>query len=327
VKIELSAGQLVTAFRHFLVVNRYALATEKTYLGWVRRYLRFHGAPVRWSCDWDKTQGLVRYLESLVVQGKVNASTQNQALNALVLFFRVILEKQVGDVSIALRARRARRVPTVLSREEVRLLLEAMEGQNRLMAELLYGSGLRLIECLRLRVKDVDLARGTLTVHAGKGDKDRVVPLARSLEGRLVHHLARTRYLYDLDRTQNQAGVMLPQALERKFPGAEMEWCWQWVFPATVRSLDPHDQKERRHHVHESTLQKAVSKAARQAVPHKRVTCHTLRHCFATHLLESGCDIRTIQDLLGHKDVSTTMIYTHIANTGARVKSPLDEKD
>jgi len=319
-----SPGEFIRIFRHHLIFHRYALRTEQAYLGWARRYLRFHGAPDNWSRDWNQTQGLTRFLESLVVHERVNASTQNQALNALVLFFKAALNEQVGDVSSALRARRVRRMPTVLSREEVKLLLESMEGQYRLMAELLYGSGLRLIECLRLRVKDVDVARGTITVHAGKGDKDRIVPLSRSLEKRLEHQLSRARYLFDLDRQENRAGVILPDALEGKFPGAGFEWPWQWLFPSALCSLDPRTQTLRRHHVQESALQKAVSKTASRVVEGKRVTCHTLRHSFATHLLESGTDIRTIQDLLGHQDVSTTMIYTHVAAVGSRVKSPLD---
>lgn len=320
-----SAGALVRGFRHILQVNRYALTTEESYVGWLRQYLRFHGAPDQWTPDWDSTAGLEQFLEHLVVGRRVNASTQNQALNALVLFFKTVLEVAPGDVSRALRARRSRRVPTVLSREESQALLDAMDGHYRVMASLLYGSGLRLIECLRLRVKDVDLARATVTVHAGKGDKDRLVPLAKSLVPALQLHLGRTRYLWEVDVAQGMARVELPDALERKWPDAGAQWNWQWVFPATTRGLDPCSGVERRHHVHESALQKAVSKAARLAVPGKRVTPHTLRHSFATHLIERGCDIRTVQGFLGHKDVSTTMIYTHIADEKAvHVASPLD---
>ncbi len=319
-----SAGELVRRYRAFLRLKHYSPKTEESYLGWLRRYLRFHGAPDFHPRPWNDGEGVRQYLEFLSDQGRVNASTQNQALNALVLFFKQVLKREVGDVSSALRARRSRRIPVVLSREEVQQLFEAMSGRPRLMAQLLYGSGLRLRELLQLRVKDLDFGRLTITIHAGKGDKDRVVPLPRVLEEPLHHHLLFVRSLYEADVREGKACVALPDAIERKFPRAGGEWAWQWVFPSQSRSLDPRTGMERRHHLYDTALQKVVARAASRAVPAKRATCHTLRHSFATHLLEGGSDIRTIQAALGHRHLDTTMIYTHVANLAATVRSPLD---
>lgn len=320
-----SPGAVMRHLRSQLRLQRYALRTEECYMAWARRYLRFHGADSQLRNSWRTTDGVRLFLESLILRHEVGASTQNQALCALVFLMRQVAGCEVGDVSAALRARRSQRIPVVLSSCEVRLLLAQMRGTPRLMAELLYGSGLRLIECLRLRVKDFDFERATLTVHQGKGDKDRVVPLPRTSIPALQRHLAARRLIHQEDLIQGCAHTFLPDALARKLGDATSDWLWQWVFASSELSLDPRSGQARRHHYHQNTLQKSVKAAAARADLQKRVTCHTLRHSFATHLLESGCDIRTIQDLLGHKDVSTTMIYTHIANTGARVRSPLDE--
>jgi integron integrase len=264
------------------------------------------------------------YLEHLAVRRKVSAATQNQALNALVFLYDRVLERPLGDIGGFARARTGRRLPTVLSRSEVRGLLERMEGASRLMAALLYGTGMRLMECVRLRVMDVDFGYGQIRVRHGKGGKDRVVPLPEPLVPLLREHLEEVRGRFEADRAAGHGGVYLPEALARKYPNAPREWGWQWVFPASRLSADPRGNVLRRHHIHESALQKAVRRAALASGIAKRVSCHTLRHSFATHLLEDGYDIRTVQELLGHANLSTTMIYTHVTRKGGLgVRSPL----
>jgi integron integrase len=255
----------------------------------------------------------------------VAASTQNQALNAILFLYREVLKRPVDDEIHAVRAKRPKRLPTILTREEVQRVLDAMSGTHRLIAQLLYGSGLRLLEALRLRVKDLDFAQHQIVVRDGKGFKDRVTILPEILIEPLQEHLKRVKIIHERDLAQGYGRVYLPLALARKYPNADREWIWQYVFPAATLSKDPRTGAIRRHHIHESSLQKAVRQAAKLAGLRKHVTPHIFRHSFATHLLEAGYDIRTVQEILGHKDVRTTMIYTHVLNRGAlAVRSPLD---
>jgi len=255
----------------------------------------------------------------------VSASTQNQALNALCFLYQQVLEQKLGNLGEFARARRPERLPVVLSPDEARRLLEALDGSMRLIGELLYGGGLRLLEALRLRVKDVDFARLQITVRGGKGDKDRMTMLPVSVAGRLREHLAEVRRRHGTELAAGRGEVWLPEALAVKFPKAAREWAWQWVFPARQLSKDPESGRIRRHHVHENAVQKAIQAAVAKSGLAKKASCHTLRHSFATHLLENGYDIRTVQELLGHKDVSTTQIYTHVMRRpGLGVRSPLD---
>jgi integron integrase len=265
------------------------------------------------------------FLTHLAVDHKVSASTQNQAFNALLFLYRHVLRKDLSDSIDSIRAKRPKRVPTVMSPEEVTRVINAMDGTCQLMARLLYGTGLRLMELLRLRLKDVDFARKEIVVRDGKGGKDRFTVLPQSAKPALMQHLNRVKLLHHADLAKGYGSVFLPDALAKKYPYAARDQGWQFLFPSRKLSADPRSGEIRRHHVHESTLQKAVRDAARMAGIHKPIGCHTFRHSFATHLLEGGYDIRTVQELLGHKDVSTTMIYTHVLNRGGMgVRSPLD---
>ena len=301
----------------------YSIRTEQTYESWIARFIGY--------CDNRNPVDLggndiVSFLQYLAVRRNVSASTQNQALNALIFFYNQVVKKPVGELGDFIRAKRPKKLPVVLSRNEVARLIENMEGRQRLMASLLYGAGMRLMDCIRLRVQDVDFEYRQIVVRDSKGQKDRVVPLPEQLTGALKAHLAQVRTLHRGDLEQGRGEVYLPEALARKYPGASREWGWQYVFPSARFSVDPRSGKIRRHHIHENSLQKAVKKAAKRADIAKRVNCHALRHSFATHLLEKGYDIRTVQELLGHSDVSTTMIYTHVLNQGGKgVKSPLDD--
>jgi integron integrase len=266
-----------------------------------------------------------RFLTWLAVEGKVAASTQNQALSALLFLYREVLEVDLPWLDGVVHARRPEQLPVVLTRDEMRAVLSHIDGVPRLMAHLLYGSGLRLLECCRLRVQDVDFATNQAVVRAGKGDKDRVTLLPGIVKAPLARHLDLVRRQHQRDLERGAGWVELPTALARKYPNAGREWPWQWVFPATREYVEPATRQRRRHHLHESVLQRAVKEAVRQAGIAKRATPHTLRHSFATHLLEDGYDIRTVQELLGHRDVSTTMIYTHVLNRGPNaVRSPAD---
>lgn len=259
------------------------------------------------------------------MERKVAASTQNQAFNAILFLFRHTLDKDIENIADAVRAKRTRRLPVVLTRSEIDRLFQKMQGVNLLMARIIYGCGLRLAECVKLRIKDIDFEREALTVRNGKGDKDRETVLPGSLVKDLEIHLKKTRSVYDADRKSNAPGVMLPGALERKLPNGGKEWAWFWVFPSYKNSIDPQTRIVRRHHVHHSNLQKSIKAAGKNADITKRITVHTLRHRFATHMLDNGYDIRTIQDLLGHTDLRTTMIYTHVVRKNRHgVKSPLD---
>jgi integron integrase len=296
--------------------------TEQTYRQWCRRFARFIEPKEPMMAG---EQDVRDFLGDLATRLRVSAATQRQALNALVFFIREACGRDVGDLSGYELARTNRRVPVVLTREECGRLFSAMDDMTKLMAQLAYGGGLRLMELLRLRVKDLDLERRVITVRGGKGDKDRVAPLAEKLLQPLREHLMRIRAVWESDVGGGLDGVWLPESLERKYPNAGKEWGWQWVFPSRETSIDPRSGMRRRHHVGDAAFQIAVKKAASIAALNKRVTPHVLRHSFATHLLESGADIRTVQELLGHSDVSTTMIYTHVLNRpGLAVHSPLD---
>jgi integron integrase len=292
-----------------LRLKHYSWRTERTYREWAWRLAHFVG--VR-GLDSATDEDIKGFLSELAVRGRVSIATQKQALNALVFLFREALGSEAGDLSGFELSRRGRRLPAVLTRQECGKLFEALAGTPRLMAELMYGSGLRLTELLRLRIKDVDVDRLRVTVRAGKGDKDRMTVLPEKLTDQLRAHRDRVRGLYETDRTAGLAGVWLPEALERKYPGAGTSWEWHWLFPSRQVMRDPHSGLRRRHHVLDASFQHAIREAARAARLNKRVTPHVLRHSFATHLLESGVDIRTLQDLLGHVDVATTQIYTHV---------------
>jgi len=265
------------------------------------------------------------FLSDLASNRNVSASTQTQALCALLFLYRDVLKQHRDWIEVTVRAQRPKRLPAVLTREEVRAVFGQLNGVCHLIASILYGSGLRLTECLELRIKDLDIVRGEILVRDGKGRKDRVTMLSRTVRERLPAHLESVRSLHQRDLREGVGGVLLPDALERKYPNAPKEWIWQWVFPASSRYLDKEDGVQRRFHLHESVIQKAMKHAVRRAGIAKPATCHTLRHSFATHLLESGSDIRTVQELLGHHDVRTTMIYTHVLNRGGLgVISPAD---
>ena len=297
-------------------------STEKSYVGWIRRFILFHGK--RHPAEMGAPE-VARFLSSLAVEGKVAASTQNQALSALLFLYRYVLQQDLPWLDDIVRARRPKHLPVVLTRDEVRAVISRMEGAARLMATLLYGSGLRLLECARLRVQDVDFAMNQIVVRDGKGAKDRVTVLPAVAKEPLRRHLSKVKRQHDADLALGAGWVELPWALARKYPNAGREWPWQWVFPATRFYFDEASGQRRRHHLHETVLQRAVLEAARQAHLGKRATPHTFRHSFATHLLEDGRDIRTVQELLGHNDVSTTMIYTHVLNRGpSGVTSPAD---
>ena len=317
-----SAPRLLDRVRSAIRTRHYSRRTERAYVGWIRRFILFHDK--RHPAEMGGPE-VTRFLTHLAVDGHVSASTQNQALSAVLFLYRDVLQTELPWLDDVVRAKRSQHLPVVLTRKEVAALLHELHGVERIMASFLYGAGLRLLECCRLRVKDVDLARCELTVRSGKGDKDRVAPLPRALAAPLTAHLTRLRALHASDLAAGAGSVELPDAIGRKYPRAAWEWPWQWVFPATRPYVDAATGRRRRHHLHESVLQRAVREAVLKARLTKRATCHTLRHSFATHLLEDGYDIRTIQELLGHRDVSTTMIYTHVLNRGGRgVRSPLD---
>ena len=307
--------------RDALRLKHYSIRTEQAYVGWVKRYIYFHG--VRHPSEMGAPE-VEAFLTYLAVKENVAASTQNQALSALLFLYREVLQQDLGPVD-ALRAKRPKRLPTVLTKDETLRLIGCLSGTHQLMAKLIYGSGLRLMECLRLRVKDLEFERRAIIVRDGKGAEDRVTVLPDSLIPLLQEHLQRVKAQHERDLTQGYGAVYLPDALARKYPNADKQWDWQYVFPANRLSQDPRSGVTRRHHLHESSLQKAIKEAARLAGIVKPVGPHTLRHCFATHLLEGGYDIRTVQELLGHKDVKTTMIYTHVLQRGGlAVRSPLD---
>jgi integron integrase len=299
-----------------------SIRTEEAYVGWVRRFILANGKQHPRELGAREVEA---FLTHLAMREHVSASTQNQALSALLFLYREVLQVELPWMENIRRAKKPERLPVVLSREEVAALLAEMNGVTWLMAGLLYGAGLRLMECLRLRVQDVDFVRREITVRRGKGGKDRRTMLPAMMVDALQGQLAEARRTHERDLAAGFGAVWLPDALARKYPHASREWTWQYVFPASTRSIDPRSGVTRRHHVDETVLQRAVKQAVRLARIDKPATCHTLRHSFATHLIEDGYDIRTVQELLGHKDVSTTQIYTHVLNRGGRgVRSPLD---
>lgn len=314
--------KLLDQVRDVLRTKQYSPRTEESYLGWIRRYILFHqkrhpaqmGAPE-----------VTAFLSYLAIQEHVAPSTQNQALSAILFLYRHVLRIELDDTISAVRAQKPKHLPTVLTREEVRRVIEQLTDTPQLMVRLLYGSGLRLMECVTLRVKDLDFGQHIILVRNGKGAQDRITMLPDSLTAPLHEHLQRVQRLHEQDLAKGHGSVYLPYALERKYPNAHREWVWQYVFPSSRLAPDPQTGVVRRWYTSESTLQKAVHVAARAAGITKPVGPHTFRHCFATHLLENGYDIRTVQELLGHKDVKTTMIYTHVLNRGGlAVRSPLD---
>src|SRR5438093_2556393 len=306
---EASKPKFLDQIRQLMRLRHYSLRTEEAYIGWIRRYILFHGK--RHPRDLGESD-IAKFLSSLAVEGRVAASTQNQALNALLFLYKEVLRLQLGFIGETVRAKRPAKLPVVLSRVEVKSILEKLPGQYRLMGQLLYGSGLRLLECLRLRVKDVDLQYLHITVREPKGGKERKTMLPVSLAPALRKHLENVRQRHQGDLAAGFGAVYLPGALERKLPSASREWAWQSVFPAERRSIDPRTGVERRHHVNEKNLQNAVKAAVGKSQVPKRASCHTLRHSFATHLLENGYDIRTVQELLGHSPREITKTYAKV---------------
>lgn len=309
--------QVVDAIR----IRHYSIRTEQAYVYWVKQFIRFHG--LRHPREMGARE-VTAFLSHQATERDV-AATQQQALSALLFLYRHVLEIDLPWLDDLVRPKKPARLPTVLNHDEVARLLEAIRPEHALMVRLLYGTGMRLMECFRLRIKDVDFVCGEILIRDGKGAKDRVTVLPKSLVAPLQKQLEVARRLFEQDRAANRPGVFLPHALERKYPNAGATWAWFWVFPAAGLSVDPRSDIERRHHAHEKSLQRAMKQAVERAGICKPVSVHTLRHSFATHLLHSGYDIRTVQELLGHADVSTTMIYTHVLNRGGRgVVSPLD---
>lgn len=322
---RVSAAQppkLLDELRQALRSRHYSRCTEQTYCQWVKRFVRFNN--LRHPSEMAEME-INAFLTHLALKEKVSASTQNQALSALLFLYRRVIGREVRDLGEVIRARKPKRLPVVMTREEVKSVLANLNGDKWLMASLMYGAGLRLMECLRLRVQDIDFSRNEILVRDGKGDKDRITMLPVCLKTPILEQLKKVRKIHGRDLAEGWGRVQLPDALDRKYPRAPSEWRWQWVFPQENRWKNPKIGEEGRHHVDESILQKAFKQSVVKAGFAKRATCHTLRHSFATHLLESGYDIRTVQELLGHKDVRTTMIYTHVLNRGGRgVKSPVD---
>ena len=314
--------RLLDQVRDAIRRKHYSIRTEEAYVSWIKRFILFHNK--RHPREMGAPE-IEAFLTHLAVERRVAASTQNQALSAILFLYREVLGIDLDLPLHTVRAKRPRRLPTVLTHDEALRVIAALSGTHQLMTKLLYGAGLRLMECVRLRVKDLDFDQHVIIVRNGKGAKDRVTILPDSLTQPLQEHLQRVRLIHQQDLRAGYGSVYLPYALERKYPNASREWIWQYVFPSDRLSTDPRTSITRRHHIDPSTLQKAVRKAAKLAGITKHVTCHTFRHSFATRLLEQGYDIRTVQELLGHKDVKTTMIYTHVLNRGGvAVRSPLD---
>lgn len=314
--------KLLDQVRAVIRVKHFSLSTERAYVGWIRRFILFHHK----QHPKDMAEREIReFISHLAVNARVSASTQTVALSALLFLYRDVLKRELPYIDQIERAKPSKKIPVVFTRREVQALLARLEGTPHLIASLLYGSGLRLMEAVRLRVKDIDFERGEIVVREGKGSTDRVTMLPASTREGLQIHLQRVRVLHQGDLKDGFGKVELPFALAKKYPQAAREWGWQYVFPSMKLSRDPRTGERRRHHLYPDHLQRAVKTAMRLAQIHRNGSCHTLRHSFATHLLEDGYDIRTVQELLGHKDVKTTMIYTHVLNRGGRgVKSPLD---
>ncbi len=314
--------KLLDRLRDALRSRHYSRRTEQSYCQWAKRFIFFHN--VRHPAEMAEPE-INAFLTHLALKEQVSAPTQTQALSALLFLYRYVLGRPLGDLGTIIRARKPHRLPVVLTRPEVKALLGHLDGDKWLMASLMYGAGLRLMECLRLRIHDLDLAQNQITDRDGKGFKDRITMLPEAVKGPLAIHLERVKRLHQRDLADGYGRVALPYALARKYPNAPAEWGWQFLFPQENRWVNTQTGLQGRHHTDESIIQRAVKIAARQAGIVKHATCHTLRHSFAAHLLEEGYDIRTIQELLGHKDVKTTMIYTHVLNRGGKgVRSPVD---
>lgn len=316
------SGKLLDQLRNAIRAKHYSYRTEQTYTEWCRRYIIYHNK--RHPAEMGVLE-IQAYITHLAADAHVAASTQNQALSAILFLYRHVLLQKIEFPTDLIRAKKPDRLPTVLSKTEALAVIETMNGVPKLMAQLLFGSGLRLMECMRLRVKDIDFANRQIIVRDGKGENDRSVPLPESIVPALKAHIQQVKTIHQRDLQEGYGEVHLPYALERKYPNANREPGWQYVFPASQRSVDPQTRKTMRHHLDESVLQRAVKSASRLTKIDKPVSPHTFRHSFATHLLQNGYDIRTVQELLGHKDVKTTMIYTHVLQRGGlAVKSPLD---
>jgi integron integrase len=319
-----SSPKLLDRVRWRLRAKHYSIRTEEAYVDWVRRFILFHHK--RHPDEMGETE-ISAFLSYLAVEKNVAASTQNQAFSALLFLYQQVLDRKLDFIDNVQRVTRPAKLPVVFTPAEARAVLEQLRGEHQLMAELLYGAGLRLMECVRLRVKDIDFGYGQITVRDGKGLRQRVTTLPTKVRRRLQLHLAHVRALHLRDLANGGGRVYLPFAVERKYRSANRSWPWQYVFPAAKLSVDPRSGEMRRHHVSEKNLQNAVKLAVQQARVPKAASCHTFRHSFATHLLENGQDIRTVQELLGHKDISTTMLYTHVLNKpGLAVRSPLDDQ-
>ncbi len=321
--MEQKPKKLLDLYREQIRLKQYSHRTEETYVKWVREYILYHGK--RHPKEMREPE-IKKFITHLVVERKVSASTQNQAISAILFLYRNILHIELDETELdIIRPKKGKRVPTVLSKEETRLIIANMRGCYKLMAQIMYGSGLRLMECLRLRVKDIDFENRRILVYDGKGGDDRVTLLPESVIPALQEHLTHVRAIHQKDLKNGYGSVQMPYGLDKKIPTAHKQWLWQYVFPASSLAPDPLTGNIYRHHIHETAIQRAVREAAALAKIQKRVTPHAFRHSFATHLLQSGYDIRTVQELLGHKDVRTTMIYTHVLNRGGlAVKSPLD---
>ena len=314
--------RLFDMVRNVIRCKHYSIRTEQSYIDWIRRYILFHNK--RHPRELDEVH-ISAFLTDLAVNKKVASSTQNQALCALVFLYRDVIEKDLGKFQDLVRAKRPEKLPVVFTRDETKQILLQLSGVNWLMGQILYGAGLRVMECVRLRVKDIDFGYRQIVVRDGKGQKDRITMLPNIIIDELQRHLLKAKKVHENDLKAGFGAVYLPYALERKYRNANRDWGWQYVFPAFKRSNDPRSGVMRRHHLSETVPQRAIRQAIRSSGIHKAGSCHSLRHSFATHLLEAGYDIRTVQELLGHKDVSTTMIYTHVLNKGGRgVQSPGD---
>jgi len=314
--------KLLEQVREAIRARHYSLRTEEAYVQWIRRFILFHDRrhPLEMGA-----QEVQQFLTDLAVTHRVAAATQNQALSAILFVYKVVLHQDIDRIEDVVRAKKPKKLPVVLTRDEVKAVLQHCTGSTWLMASLLYGAGLRLMECLCLRVKDVDFASHQITIRDGKGGHDRITMLPDSVQAPLQRHMQDVKQLHERDREAGFGSVYLPYALERKYPNASWDWGWQYVFPAANRAIDPRTGSEQRHHVAPLVLQRAVKAAVQRAGLPKAASCHTFRHAFATHLLEQGADIRTVQELLGHKDLKTTMIYTHVLQRGGRgARSPLD---
>ncbi|MBN1474250.1 MAG: integron integrase [Syntrophaceae bacterium] len=302
--------------------RHYSRKTEATYIHWIKRFIFFHN--VRHPKDMAEPE-INAFLTNLAVKEHVSASTQNQALCAIIFLYKYVLDRKIGDIGEVIRAKKSVRLPVVMTKSEVKAILENLKDDKWIIAYLMYGAGLRLMECLRLRIQDLDFSKNQIIVRSGKGDKDRITMFPESVKKPLIEHLSKVKKIHESDIANGFGRVLLPDALTRKYPNASKKWCWQWVFPQNTLWHNKKTGEHGRHHIHETIIQKLVKDAVVKAGLVKRATCHTFRHSFATHLLEDGYDIRTVQELLGHKDLKTTMIYTHVLNKGpSAVRSPAD---